>query len=68
MGGQILSEAEAPVKEIDAVNALILGEKTIPDLTVLMTASNPDCSSEPSGEPITIAAEQASQKLSTLQS
>jgi NADH oxidase (H2O2-forming) len=66
LGGQILSEAEAPVKEIDAVNALILGEKTIPDLTVLMTAGNPDCSSEPSAEPITIAAEQALQKLSTV--
>jgi NADH oxidase (H2O2-forming) len=67
LGGQILSEAEAPVKEIDAVNALILGEKTISDLTVLMNAGNPDCSSEPSAEPITIAAEQALQKLSTLQ-
>jgi NADPH-dependent 2,4-dienoyl-CoA reductase/sulfur reductase-like enzyme len=63
LGGQIVSDAEAPVKEIDAINALILGGKTVADLSVLMTAGNPDCSSEPSAEPITIAAEQALQKL-----
>lgn len=66
LGGQIISDAEAPAKEIDAVNALIMGAKTIPDLTVFMTAGNPDCSSEPSKEPITIAAEQALQKLKKL--
>jgi NADPH-dependent 2,4-dienoyl-CoA reductase/sulfur reductase-like enzyme len=63
IGGQIISDSEAPVKEIDTVNALILGEKTIADLTTLMCAGNPDCSSEPSLEPITICAEQALQKL-----
>ena len=63
IGGQIISDSDAPVKEIDTVNALILGEKTISDLTTLMCAGNPDCSSEPSLEPITIAAEQALQKL-----
>ncbi len=63
LGGQIISDDVAPAKEIDAVNALILGEKTIPDLTTLMCAGNPDCSSEPSAEPIAIAAEQALQKL-----
>ncbi len=65
IGGQIISDSDSPVKEIDAVNALIVGEKTIPDLTTLMCAGNPDCSSEPSSEPITIAAEQALQKLKT---
>jgi hypothetical protein len=63
IGGQIISDSDAPVKEIDTINALILGEKTIPELTTLMCAGNPDCSSEPSLEPITIAAEQALQKL-----
>lgn len=63
IGGQIVSDSEASVKEIDTVNALILGQKTIPELTTLMCAGNPDCSSEPSLEPITIAAEQALQKL-----
>jgi NADPH-dependent 2,4-dienoyl-CoA reductase/sulfur reductase-like enzyme len=58
IGGQIISDSESPVKEIDTVNALILGEKTISDLTTLMCAGNPDCSSEPSMEPITVAAEQ----------
>jgi len=63
IGGQIVSDDLAPAKEIDTVNALILGGKTIPDLTTLMCAGNPDCSSEPSLEPITIAAEQVLQKL-----
>jgi len=63
IGGQIVSDELGPVKEIDTVNALILCEKTIPDLTTLMCAGNPDCSSEPSLEPLTICAEQALQKL-----
>jgi hypothetical protein len=33
IGGQIISDSEAPVKEIDTVNALIMGEKTIAELT-----------------------------------
>ena len=63
LGGQIVSDAIAPVKEIDTISALILGGKTIPDLTTFMCAGNPDISSEPSLEPISIAAEQALQKL-----
>lgn len=65
IGGQIISDSNSPVKEIDTVNALIMGRKTIPELTTLMCAGNPDCSSEPSLEPITIAAEQSLQKLKT---
>ena len=63
LGGQIVSVDIAPIKEIDAVSALILGEKKVEDLTVFMAAGNPDCSSEPSLEPITIAAEQVLQKM-----
>jgi NADH oxidase (H2O2-forming) len=63
LGGQIISEDIAPVKEIDTVNALILGEKTLYDLTVLMCAGTPDCSPEPSLEPMSIAADLALQKL-----
>jgi len=63
IGGQVISDAEAPAKEIDNINALILGGKSISDLTTLMCAGNPDLSSEPSLEPIAIAAEQALQKL-----
>ncbi len=63
LGGQIVSDSDSAVKEIDTINALILGEKTIPELTTLMCAGTPDCSSEPSLEPITICAEQALQKL-----
>jgi NADPH-dependent 2,4-dienoyl-CoA reductase/sulfur reductase-like enzyme len=63
IGGQIVSHAIAPAREIDAVSAFILGGKTIPELTTFTSACNPDISSEPSMEPITIAAEQALQKL-----
>jgi NADPH-dependent 2,4-dienoyl-CoA reductase/sulfur reductase-like enzyme len=63
IGGQIISDADAPAKEIDNVNALILAGQTISDLTTLMCAGNPDLSSEPSLEPCTLAAEQALQKL-----
>ena len=63
IGGQIISYAIAPAREIDAVTAFILGGKTIPELTTFTSACNPDISSEPSAEPITIAAEQALQKL-----
>jgi NADH oxidase (H2O2-forming) len=63
IGAQIVSHSVAPSREIDAISAFILGEKTIPDLTTFMSACNPDISSEPSLEPITIAAEQALQKL-----
>lgn len=62
IGGQIVSHAVAPAREIDAVSAFILGGRTIPELTTFTSACNPDISSEPSAEPITIAAEQALQK------
>lgn len=63
LGGQIISDSEAPVKEIDTINALILGGKTAADLTTVICAGNPDCSSEPSLEPISLAGEQALQKM-----
>ena len=63
LGGQIVSHAVAPAREIDAVTAFILGGRTISELTTFTSACNPDISSEPSAEPITIAAEQALQKL-----
>ena len=63
IGGQIVAHAIASGKSIDTVNALIMGGKTISDLTTHMCACNPDISSEPSLEPISIAGEQALQKL-----
>lgn len=63
IGGQIASHTVGPAREIDAVSAFILGKKTMSDLTTFTSACNPDISSEPSAEPITIAAEQALQKL-----
>jgi NADH dehydrogenase/NADH oxidase (H2O2-forming) len=65
IGGQIVSHTVGPAREIDAVSAFILGKKTIGDLTTFTSACNPDISSEPSAEPITIAAEQTLQKLNS---
>ena len=63
IGGQIVAHAIASAKSIDTVNALIWGGKTMSDLTTHMCACNPDISSEPSLEPISIAGEKALQKL-----
>ena len=63
IGGQIVSYAISSAKEIDTITAFIMGGKTIPELTTFMAACNPDISSEPSLEPIAVAAEQALQKL-----
>ena len=63
IGGQIVSNGVGPAREIDAVSAFIMGGKNIEDLTVFTSACNPDISSEPSMEPITLAAEQVLQKV-----
>jgi NADH oxidase (H2O2-forming) len=63
LGGQIVSHSVAPAREIDAISAFILCGRTIAELTTFTSACNPDISSEPSAEPIAIAAEQALQKL-----
>jgi NADH oxidase (H2O2-forming) len=63
IGGQVVSYTISSAREIDAVTAFIMGGKTISDLTTFTSACNPDISSEPSMEPITLAAEQALQKL-----
>jgi len=62
IGGQIVSHSVPPAREIDAVSALILGGKTVSDLTTFTNACNPDISAEPSMEPIPVAAEAALQK------
>ncbi len=63
IGGQIVSHAVPPAREIDAITGFIMGGKTISELTMFTSACNPDISSEPSMEPIAVAAEQALQKL-----
>ena len=63
IGAQIVSHSIPPSRKIDAISAFILGGKTISDLTTFMSACNPDISSEPSLEPISVAAEMALQKL-----
>lgn len=66
IGGQIVSYSVPPTRKIDAISAFILGGKTISDLTTFMSACNPDISSEPSLEPISVAAEQALQKITNI--
>ena len=63
IGGQIVSHAVGPEKQIDVVSALILGEKTIEAVSTFLCACNPDISSEPSMEPISVAADQILRKL-----
>jgi NADPH-dependent 2,4-dienoyl-CoA reductase/sulfur reductase-like enzyme len=63
IGGQIVSHAVGPEKQIDAVSALILGEKTVAEVSTFLCACNPDISSEPSMEPISIAADQVLRRL-----
>jgi pyruvate/2-oxoglutarate dehydrogenase complex dihydrolipoamide dehydrogenase (E3) component len=63
IGGQIISHAVGPEKQIDAVSALILGEKTVAEVSTFLCACNPDISSEPSMEPISIAADQVLRRL-----
>ncbi|MDY6933480.1 MAG: FAD-dependent oxidoreductase [Spirochaetota bacterium] len=66
IGGQILSDSEAPMKEIDTINYAIRSEATVSDLTTIMCAAHPDLSSEPSAEPIALAAEQSLQKFKAI--
>lgn len=63
IGGQIVSRDIVPARAIDTLTAFIQGGKTAADLTTFTSACNPDISSEPSAEPITVAAEQALQKM-----
>ncbi len=63
IGSQIVSMAEAPVKEIDTMNMAIRMGATPEDLVTINCAGHPDLSSEPSLEPISIVGVQASGKI-----
>jgi len=63
IGGQIVSMAEAPVKEIDTVNMAIKMGAVPENLITINCAGHPDLSSEPSLEPISIIGVQASGKI-----
>jgi NADPH-dependent 2,4-dienoyl-CoA reductase/sulfur reductase-like enzyme len=63
IGSQIVSMAEAPMKEIDTMNMAIKMGAVPEDLFTINCAGHPDLSSEPSLEPISIVGVQASGKI-----
>jgi len=63
IGGQIVSDAESPVKSIDVIALAIRCGLKISDLTTLRCAGQPELSPDPGKEPIALAAETAFDKL-----
>ncbi len=63
IGGQIVSDAECPVKQIDVIALAIRCGLTALDLTTLRCAGQPELSPDPGKEPIALAAEDAFRKF-----
>ncbi|MBN3038240.1 MAG: FAD-dependent oxidoreductase [Candidatus Omnitrophica bacterium] len=63
IGGQIVSDAECPVKSIDVIALAIRCNLKILDLATLRCAGQPELSPDPGKEPIALAAESAFSKL-----
>jgi len=63
IGGQILSDSDCMVKQIDVITLAIRSRMTALDMTTIRNAGQPELSSEPSAEPITIASEEAFRQL-----
>ena len=63
IGGQIVSDAEAPIKYIDVIALAIRCGLKVLDLTTLRCAGQPELSPDPGREPIALAAESVFEKL-----
>ncbi|MFH1476508.1 MAG: FAD-dependent oxidoreductase [Verrucomicrobiota bacterium] len=63
IGGQIVSDAECPVKSIDVLALAIRCGLTALDLTTLRCAGQPELSPDPGQEPIALAAESVLEKM-----
>jgi len=63
IGGQIVSDAECPVRYIDVIALAIRCGLKVLDLTTLRCAGQPELSPDPGREPIALAAESAFEKL-----
>ena len=63
IGGQILSDSECPIKHIDLIALAIRCGLTVLDLITLRCAGQPELSSDPGIEPLSLAAESIFQKL-----
>jgi len=61
IGGQIVSDDELPVKHIDMIALAIRCGLSASDMTTLRCAGQPELSSDPGVEPISLAAEKAFQ-------
>ncbi len=59
VGGQIVSQSEAPIKSIDAITVAIRAGWSASDLASLRCAGQPELSSDPGKEPIAAAAAEA---------
>ncbi|MBN1621503.1 MAG: FAD-dependent oxidoreductase [Endomicrobiales bacterium] len=57
IGGQIISDAESPVKHIDMLSLAIRCGLKVLDLTTIRCAGQPELSPDPGMEPISLAAE-----------
>jgi len=63
IGGQIISDAESPVKHIDVIALAVRCGLKVLDLTTLRCAGQPELSPDPGKEPIALAAESAFRKF-----
>ena len=63
IGGQIISDAECPIKHIDVIALAIKCGLGVLDLTTLRCAGQPELSPDPGREPIALAAESIFAKL-----
>ncbi|MDP8263260.1 MAG: FAD-dependent oxidoreductase [Candidatus Ancaeobacter aquaticus] len=63
IGGQIVSDSECPVKHIDLIALAIRSGLTALDLMTLRCAGQPELSSNPGIEPLSLAAEKAFETL-----
>jgi pyruvate/2-oxoglutarate dehydrogenase complex dihydrolipoamide dehydrogenase (E3) component len=59
IGGQIVSNSESPIKNIDTIAVAIRSNWTAGDLATLRCAGQPELSPDPGMEPIALAAETA---------
>jgi NADH oxidase (H2O2-forming) len=63
IGGQIISDADCPVKHIDVIAMAIRCGLKVLDLTTLRCAGQPELSPDPGREPIALAAEKVFTEL-----
>ncbi|MBN1526411.1 MAG: FAD-dependent oxidoreductase [Candidatus Omnitrophica bacterium] len=63
IGGQIVSDAESPVKQIDVIALAIRCNLKVLDLATLRCAGQPELSPDPGREPIALAAESVFEEM-----